>query len=70
MPPSETHEGTSGNRQIAVGAVLLVLGALVAFLLVRGGVDTLASAGYVVLAAGLALVGNGLVLRRKAARRS
>ena len=47
----------------------MLVGALVTFLLVRGGVDTLASVGYVLVAAGLALVVNGVVLRRRSRQR-
>ncbi len=65
MAPGPTHERTAGTRQIGGGAVLALVGVVVAFLLVRGGVDTLTSVGYVLIAAGLALVVNGLLLRRK-----
>lgn len=66
--PRSTTERSAGTRQIGAGVALLLVGAVVAFLLVRGGVDTLASFGYVLLAAGVALVVNGLLLRRKSSR--
>lgn len=47
------------------GLVLLVVGAVVALLLVRAGTDTLAMVGCVTVVAGVALLGNGVLLRRR-----
>ena len=69
MSPDDTYERRAGSRQVATGAVLLVVGALVAALLVEGGADTLAAVGYVLAVAGVVLLANGLVLRRKGSRR-
>lgn len=59
-------ERAAGTRQIGGGAALLVVGAVITFLLVQAGANTFAAAGYIVLVAGAILVGNGLVLQRKA----
>ena len=66
---SPTRESAAGTRQVGLGAVLLVVGVVVAFLLVQAGVDTLAMVGYVLAVAGIALIGNGLLLRRKGSSR-
>lgn len=67
--PSDPHvDRRSGGRQIVAGAVLLLLGIVLAFLLVDVETTTFASMGYVVGVLGLVLLGNGLLLRRKSGR--
>lgn len=68
LPTDAGQERQAGIRQVGLGVLLLVVGAVVAVLLVQAGSSTLAAFGYVLAVAGLVLVGNGLLVRGRARR--
>ncbi|HEU0101650.1 MAG TPA: hypothetical protein VFR07_04960 [Mycobacteriales bacterium] len=65
MPAQDTDRRAAGTRQIGWGGALLVVGAVLAVLLVQAGASTFAAAGYLTAVAGIVLIGNGLLLRRR-----
>lgn len=65
LPRDKAQERRSGTRQIGLGVALLVVGAVLALVLVRSEASTAAAGGYVLLVAGVALLGNGVLLRRR-----
>lgn len=54
------------HRQVLVGLVLLVLGAVLFAMLVHAGANVVSGVGLVLALSGVALIGNGAILRRRA----
>ncbi len=58
------------SRQVVIGVLLLLAGAVFAALTIQAGIDVVSGIGLVVAVWGLVLIGNGLVQRPRIARRN